>query len=565
TYVVLAPEHPLVSQLIKGRQQEAAVQAFIEKTAKLSKSLRMSGDDRKDGIFTGSYAINPVNGSQIPIWVGDYVLMDYGTGAIMAVPTHDQRDFLFAREHNLPMIVVIEDPKNPGIKPDDMREAFADEGRLVNSGQFVGISNVEAKQKISEWMSTNGMGQSTVQWRLRDWLISRQRYWGAPIPMIYCDSCGIVSVPEKDLPIELPKNVQITGEGGSPLAKCEEFVNVSCPKCQGKARRETDTMATFFDSSWYFLRFCSAHNDQEVFNKEEAKYWMTVDQYIGGIEHAILHLLYSRFFTKFFKDLGLIAFDEPFDRLLTQGMVLKDGEVMSKSRGNTVDPDEVLKEYGADTLRLFILFAAPPEDQLEWNSNGLEGAWKFLNRIYNMTDVRFDVQTGLKSVEVAELTKEDKSLEFERNKAIKNVTQSFEEGFKFNTAISSVMILANAVDKYKGTNAALINKTIETIILLLSPITPHLCEELFERMGLKQSVAKALWPAYSEDALKQDTITIVAQVNGKVRGQFDVAANSTETDLRAMILSDDRIKAYIDGKEIKKFIVVPNKLVSIVV
>lgn len=563
TYVVLAPEHPLVAELIKGKKEETAVKAFVEKTAKLSKSLRMSGDDRKDGVFAGSYAINPVNGREIPIWVGDYVLMEYGTGAIMAVPTHDQRDFLFAREHKLPMIVVIEDSKNPGIKPEDMKEAFVDEGRLVNSQKFDGLPNEEAKAKITAWMSENKMGQQTVQWRLRDWLISRQRYWGTPIPMIYCEKCGTVPVPEKDLPVELPKNVQITGEGGSPLAKCEAFVNVTCPRCKGKARRETDTMATFFDSSWYFLRFCSAHNDQEVFNKEEAKYWMTVDQYIGGIEHAILHLLYSRFFTKFFKDIGLVAFDEPFDRLLTQGMVLKDGEVMSKSRGNTVDPDEVLKEYGADTLRLFILFAAPPEDQLEWNSSGLEGAWKFLNRIYNMTDTRFDAGTGLKTV--GDLTKDEKVLEFERNKAIKNVTQSFEEGFKFNTAISSIMILANAVDKYKGTNAALLNKTIETIVLLLSPITPHLCEELFEKMGLKQSIANALWPAYSEEALKQDTVTIVAQVNGKVRGQFDVAANSTEADLRALVLSDDRIKSYVDGKEIKKFIVVPNKLVSIVV
>ena len=383
--------------------------------------------------------------------------------------------------------------------------------------------------------------------------------------MIYCAACGVVPVPEKDLPVVLPKNVQITGEGGSPLAKCDEFVNVQCPKCHGKARRETDTMATFFDSSWYFLRFCSAHNDKEAFNKEEAQYWMAVDQYIGGIEHAILHLLYSRFFNKFLKDIGLVSLDEPFVRLLTQGMVLKDGDVMSKSRGNTVDPDEVLKIYGADTLRLFILFAAPPEDQLEWNSDGLEGAWKFLNRIYNMVDNRFDVGAGLKPAPTTDLSKDDKVLEFERNKAIKNVTQSFEEGFKFNTAISSVMILANAVDKYKGINASLLNSAIETAVLLLSPITPHVCEELAAKMGYQQSIARVTWPSYSEEALKQDTVTIVAQINGKVRGEFVVAVNAVEADLRLLVLADARIKIYTDGKEIKKFIVVPNKLVSIVV
>ena len=565
TYVVLAPEHPLVAELTKGNKEEAAVKAFVEKTAKISKSLRMSGDDRKDGVFTGRYAINPVNGREIPVWIGDYVLMEYGTGAIMAVPTHDERDFLFAREHKLSMVVVINDPKNPGIKPEEMQEAYVDEGKLVNSGDFNGVANEDAKKKISNWMARNQTGKITVQWRLRDWLISRQRYWGTPIPMIYCATCGIVPVPEKDLPVVLPKNVQITGEGGSPLAKCDEFVNVQCPKCHGKARRETDTMATFFDSSWYFLRFCSAHNDKEAFNKEEAQYWMAVDQYIGGIEHAILHLLYSRFFNKFLKDIGLVSLDEPFVRLLTQGMVLKDGDVMSKSRGNTVDPDEVLKIYGADTLRLFILFAAPPEDQLEWNSDGLEGAWKFLNRIYNMVDNRFDVGAGLKPAPTMDLSKDDKALEFERNKAIKNVTQSFEEGFKFNTAISSVMILANAVDKYKGINASLLNSAIETAVLLLSPITPHVCEELSAKMGYQQSIARVTWPSYSEEALKQDTVTIVAQINGKVRGEFVVAVNAVEADLRLLVLADARIKIYTDGKAIKKFIVVPNKLVSIVV
>ncbi len=565
TYVVLAPEHPLVEQLIKGTSKEKDVRVFVEKVKNISQRDRLGDDLKKEGVFTGQYAVNPVNNEPIPIWVADYVLMGYGSGAIMAVPTHDERDFKFATEHGLQFRVVIEDSKHPHTTASRMENAYVGSGKLVNSAQFNGQNNEQAKKSISDWMASQGMGKITVHWRLRDWLISRQRYWGTPIPMIYCDQCGIVPVPEKDLPVELPKNIKITGEGGSPLAQSAEFVNVSCPQCKGKARRETDTMATFFDSSWYFLRFCSAHNDQEAFNKDEAKYWMQVDQYIGGIEHAILHLLYSRFFMKFFKDLGLVSSDEPFVRLLTQGMVLKDGEVMSKSRGNTVDPDEVVSKYGADALRLFILFAAPPEDQLEWNSDGLEGAWKFLNRVYNMVENRFDAAAGIKDIVFADLDKADKDLERERNSAIKKVTDSLEQGFKFNTAISNVMILANAIDKYKGTNVVLLNRAIETAVFLLSPIAPHFAEELAEKMGRKESVAKAAWPSYSEEALAQDVVTIVVQVNGKVRGQFEVAPNSTEADLRPIVLADERIQTWIAGKEIKKFIVVPNKLVSIVV
>ncbi|MEA1910002.1 MAG: leucine--tRNA ligase, partial [Patescibacteria group bacterium] len=366
TYVVLAPEHPLVGNLIKGKPDEQEVRGFIDKVVNESKSLRISGEKRKEGIFTGSYAVNPVNNEEVPIWIADYVLMDYGTGAIMAVPAHDQRDFLFAREHNLPMRIVIQDPQpsSRDIRVEDLRQAYEGEGVLVNSGQFDGLGNKEAIKKIGEWMSARGTGKVTVRWRLRDWLISRQRYWGTPIPFIYCDKCGMVPVPEEQLPVELPETIEITGEGGSPLNYCPEFLNVKCPQCGADARRETDTMATFFDSAWYYLRYCSAHDSRQVFDKKEAEYWMTVDQYIGGIEHAVLHLLYSRFFTKFFNGLGLVDFKEPFTRLLTQGMVLKDGEVMSKSRGNTVDPDSIIEKYGADSLRLFILFAAPPEDQL---------------------------------------------------------------------------------------------------------------------------------------------------------------------------------------------------------
>lgn len=557
TYVVLAPEHPLVKKLAAGLPQEKQVLDFIAKTANKSKSLRMSGDQRKDGVPLGRSAINPVNGEAIPIFIGDYVLMEYGTGAIMAVPTHDQRDFEFARQHKLPMRIVIQDPKNPHNTVDQMAQAYEDPGVLVNSKQFDGTANEPAKKAIAEWMSKEHMGKVSLHWRLRDWLISRQRYWGTPIPMIYCDGCGVVPVPFKQLPVELPANVKITGEGGSPLAKVPEFVNCLCPKCGKPARRETDTMATFFDSSWYFLRFCSAHNAAEVFDKNEAKYWMPVDQYIGGIEHAILHLLYSRFFTKFFKDLGLIDFDEPFKRLLTQGMVLKNGEVMSKSRGNTVDPDEVIAKYGADALRVFILFAAPPEDQLEWNSDGLEGAWRFINRIYQMVEKRYGQEAASAGGAA------DKDFERERHAAIKRVSQSFDEGYKFNTAVSHIMVLANAIDKYKG---PLLDQGIETAVLLLAPFAPHVCEEMWQMMGKKDAtVSQVAWPAFDEKALVQDTVTMAVQVNGKVRGQLQLAPNTPQEQIQKLCLADPAVAKYLEGQTIKKFIVVPNKIISIVI
>ncbi|HCI44658.1 MAG TPA: leucine--tRNA ligase [Candidatus Omnitrophica bacterium] len=571
TYVVLAPEHPLVEKLIAGSPDEKKIRAFIEKVANESKSLRVAGDKKKEGIFTGQCAINPVNGEEIPIWIADYVLMEYGTGAIMAVPAHDQRDFLFAKEHNLPIRVVIQDPAAPDAKVSDLKQAYEGQGVLVNSKQFDGTENESAKRKIAEWMSVNKMGEVTVHWRLRDWLISRQRYWGTPIPMIYCEKCGIVPVPEDQLPVVLPpaEDVKITGEGGSPLARCNEFVNTTCPKCRGKARRETDTMATFFDSSWYFLRFCSPRDDKEVFEKKEAAYWMPVDQYIGGIEHAILHLLYSRFFTKFFKDLGLISFDEPFARLLTQGMVLKDGEVMSKSRGNTVDPDEIIERYGADALRLCILFAAPPEDQLEWSNGAVDGSWKFLNRVWQLAEQRF--VPAADNIPAASFDQEDKDLERERNAAIKKVTEDISQGYKFNTAVSTLMILMNAVDKYKvvtgnATRQALLNRAVRTVVLLLAPFTPHLCEELWEKVGDGQeSVARAAWPKYDEAALKQDSVQVVVQINGKLRGKFQVAAGSSEEDVRETVLADAKIQEFLAGKPVKRFIYVAGKVANVVV
>jgi leucyl-tRNA synthetase len=582
TYVTLAPEHPLVKKLAKGTPQEKTVNAFIAKAANKSRSLRMSAEDRKEGVFTGAYAVNPVNKETIPIWTADYVLMEYGTGAIMAVPTHDQRDFEFACEHKLAMRVVIQDPAHTDITPEEMTGAYEGPGVQVNSIHFNGLTNEEGKKKIAEWMSANSMGRVSIYWRLRDWLISRQRYWGTPIPIVYCKICGMVPVPEKDLPVKLPANAPITGEGGSPLAKVKEFVEVKCPKCGKAARRETDTMATFFDSSWYFLRYCDAHNDQEIFDQKKAAYWMPVDQYIGGIEHAILHLLYSRFFTKFLKDLGLVKCDEPFTRLLTQGMVLKDGEVMSKSRGNVVDPDEVIAKFGADTLRMFILFAAPPEDQLEWNATGLEGNWRFINRVWNAVENRYKSQvtshpvlpvctSGQGKLQVSQ-DEEDKKLELERNAATKKVTESMEGGFKFNTAISAIMVLMNAVDKFQvptgdDRKQALLNRAIETVVLLLAPFVPHVAEELWEMLGKLRltSIAFEPWPTFDEAALVTDTVRIAAQVNGKVRGEFTVPRDADEATLRKIILADEGVQRHVAGKEIRKFIVIKNKLVSIVV
>jgi len=568
TYVVLAPEHPLVAKLVKGTSEEKKVSEFVKKTSLVSKADRVAEGLKKEGIFTGLYAVNPVNNARVPIWIADYVLMEYGTGAIMAVPTHDQRDFLFAKEHNLPMKIVIQDPKRPDIAPNDLTEAYTAQGPLINSGQFNGINNDESLPKIAAWMEKEKIGKTVVHWRLRDWLISRQRYWGTPIPVIYCDTCGIVPVPEKDLPVVLPENIKITGEGGSPLAKSEKFVNVKCPKCGKKARRETDTMATFFDSSWYYLRYASAHDAKNIFDKADARYWMPVDQYIGGIEHAILHLLYSRFFTKFFKDLGLIDFDEPFTRLLTQGMVLKDGEVMSKSKGNTVDPDAVISKYGADTLRLFILFAAPPEDQLEWNDNAIDGSWRFLARVWTLVnDVYVSKPAPLP------LDEADKALERERHIAIKKFTEDIEKGFKFNTAISSAMVLLNKAEQYArekkakaNVNQTVLNSALETLVLLLSAITPHTCEEMWQKMGHKdKSISEVAWPCHDEKALVLDTVSIVVQVNSKVRGKFDVPADCPEEELKKVIFADERIKSYTQGKGIKRFVVVPNKMVNIVV
>jgi leucyl-tRNA synthetase len=544
TYIVLAPEHPLVKELIKGKPEEKEVLRFIEKVSKESKVVRTAGDVKKEGVFTGAFAVNPVNNEDIPVWVADYVLMEYGTGAIMAVPTHDQRDFLFAKEHKLPMRLVIS-PRGCGMRVEEMSEAYEGEGVQVNSAEFNGLTNLEAKEKIAVWMEKKGIGKIQTHWRLRDWLISRQRFWGTPIPVIYCPKCGIVPVPYEELPVELPKDAPFTGDGGSPLGKVKEFVQVKCPRCSGKARRETDTMATFFDSSWYFLRFCSPSYGDSAFDVQETKYWMCVDQYIGGIEHAILHLLYSRFFTKFFQDLKMVDFDEPFEKLLTQGMVLKDGEVMSKSRGNIVDPDSMIKEYGADALRLFILFAAPPETELEWDRKGLEGAFRFLNRVWR-------IQENLKE-------KADEALVKTMHKTVKKVSEDFND-FKFNTAIASLMEFTNAIYQ-SGADRDVFSK----LITMLGPIAPHFAEELWQSLGNKESIFKASWPGYDPELLIEENIELVIQVNGKVRSKLKVSRNIPEAELKELALKDEKLGPWLGGKIPRKVIVVPQKLVNIVV
>jgi leucyl-tRNA synthetase len=545
TYIVLAPEHQLVKEIIKGKPQEKEALKFIESSAAKSKVVRASSEVKKEGVFSGAYAVNPVNNEEVPIWIADYVLVEYGTGAIMAVPTHDQRDFLFAKEHNLLMRIVIENPNSTTQTPKELVEAYEGDGVQVNSGEFNSLPNSQAKVKIAQWMEKTGIGKIETHWRLRDWLISRQRYWGTPIPVIYCKKCGVVPVPYEELPVELPKDAPFTGEGGSPLGKVKEFVEVKCPKCASAARRETDTMATFFDSSWYFLRFCSPGFSKGPFDSREAAYWMPVDQYIGGVEHAILHLLYSRFFNKFFQDLKMIDSAEPFKRLLTQGMVLKDGEVMSKSRGNIVDPDSIIKNYGADALRLFILFAAPPETELEWDERGIEGSSRFLNRVWR-------IQENLQSKAPFELVRA-------MHKAIQKVSEDV-ESFKFNTAIAGLMEFTNAIYQFGADKEVFSN-----LVIMLAPIAPHFAEELWELLGNKESIFKAPWPKYDPSLLVEEKLVIVIQVNGKVRSKIEVPADIKEDKLKELVLADERAEHWIAGKPVKNFILIPGKLVNIVV
>lgn len=560
TFMTFAPEHPSVSEFIAGTEYEKKVKEFINRVVIEDRFTRTGENKEKEGMFIGRYAINPLNGDEIPIYVANFVLMEYGTGAIMAVPAHDQRDFEFAKKYHIPIKQVISLEESSTGK--DLKEAYEGEGIMVNSGRFDGLSSPEGREKITQYLTQNGWGRKTLQYRLRDWLISRQRYWGTPIPIIYCDRCKIVPVPEKDLPVRLPERVEFTGRG-NPLAKSSEFVNCKCPECGGPARRETDTMDTFVDSSWYFARYCSPHFKKLPFDEKKVEYWMPVDQYIGGIEHAIMHLLYARFFTKALRDIGLYNIDEPFTRLLCQGMVVRKGAKMSKSKGNVVSVDEITERYGADTARLFILFASPPEKDLEWSDKGVQGCYRFLNRVWNL--VR-EIGNKQKGRVIKTYDQDEKKLNRITHSAIKKVTEDIQK-FHFNTAIAAIMELSNGIYDYlrkKGDNSHL-RENVEKLILLLSPFAPHICEELWEVLGRRRSVIKESWPGYDQEVIKKEDMLIVIEVNGKVRSKVEVPVNSEEEEIKKKAQVDERVKKYIDNKKIKQIIYVPRRLVNIVV
>lgn len=559
SYIVLAPEHPYVEKLIEDSDNKAELDAFIHRIRNLNELDRTSTDVEKEGLFTGSYAVHPLTKKEVPIWIANYVLVDYGTGAVMGVPAHDERDNQFAKKYSLPLNYVITD------SVDSVEDkAVYDDGYLINSEQFNGLSSEEARQKITAYMEEYGIGKKCVNYRLRDWLISRQRYWGTPIPIIYCDDCGEQLVPEDQLPVKLPKDVRFGYGAISPIATSEEFCNTVCPKCGKSARREIDTMDTFIDSSWYFLRYTDAHNTELPFDKKIADYWMNVDQYIGGIEHAILHLLYARFFVKVMNDLNLVNVKEPFNGLLTQGMVLKDGSKMSKSKGNVVSPEEIINKYGADTGRLFILFAAPVERDLDWTDQGVEGSYRFLNRVW-----RIIYQYSNLNKVTADLTKDEISLRRDLHRTIKKVTEDLDGRFNFNTAISSIMELVNSmyqfVDKHQEVNVDLADELIRNLILLLAPFTPHITEELWQQCGFENSVHQAAWPTWSENALIVDELELAVQINGKVRDKVLVPVDIDSKLLEEIVLSQAKIQELIKDKEIVKVIVVKNKIVNIVV
>ena len=568
TYMVMSPEHPFVNELVAGRPEEAAVEAYQEKARRMSDIERTSTSNEKTGVFTGRYAVNPVNGKEIPIYISDYVLMGYGTGAIMAVPAHDQRDFDFAKAFGLDIIPVV-DPEDPSIDLYDLKEAFVAEGKMINSGQFDGMNNKEAIPAMIEWLNEKGIGDKTVNFRLRDWLISRQRYWGAPIPMIWCDECGWVPEKEENLPVLLPTDVEFTGKGESPITTSKTFVDTVCPCCGRPAKREVDTMDTFVDSSWYFLRYCDPHNDKAPFSRDKADYWMNVDQYIGGVEHAILHLMYARFFQMFLHDIGLCKEEEPFRNLLTQGMVIKDGAKMSKSLGNVVSPAEIQAKYGSDTARLFILFAAPPEKELDWSDEGVEGSYRFLNRVYRLVyeyinDIRGDAEVA---AEYKAANAADKALDFMMNTSIKKVTEDAGGRFNFNTAIASIMELVNEMYKYKNgdINLPLFNKAIETLLTLLNPFSPHITEELWSQLGHEDRLYNRAWPECDESALVKDEIMIVLQINGKLKDKLMLPNNSEKEVVEGAARASDRFKEATEGREVVKVIYVPNKIINFVV
>ncbi len=603
TFLCFAPEHPLVKGMVKGLSQEQDVLAFIDRTLKLDNYMRTADFTAKEGVFTGRYCTNPVTHEDIPIYVANFVLAEYGTGAVMAVPTHDQRDFEFAQKYGLPLQVVIQ-PEDRELVAEEMTEAYVDKGILVNSGPFDGEQNLAALDRIAEFLESKGLGHKTVSYRIRDWGISRQRYWGTPIPIIYCDTCGTVPVPEADLPVVLPLDLDIQENGGSPLPVSPSFYETPCPQCGKKARRETDTLDTFVESSWYFCRYACPDYEEGPLDRNRVDYWMPVDQYIGGIEHAILHLLYSRFFTRVLQDFGYVAEKEPFSRLLTQGMVCKEtqecpehgylfpheapdnrcircqAEVitgntvkMSKSKKNVIDPQELIDRYGADTVRMFCLFAAPPEKGLEWSDQGVEGVSRFLNRVWRLVDDHLDHLRGISSYDrKGAIDGTVRELYRKTHQTIKKVTSDIDTRFHFNTAISAVMELVNEASQFvnrKGEKDAVawsvFRQSVEATIVLLAPVVPHITEELWSMLGNEQNLMHVPWPEYREDALEAESMIIVLQVNGKVRSKIEVPADYDKNQLEAEALADERIQKFLEGKPVKKVIVVPNKLVNVVV
>ncbi len=572
TFMSLAVEHPMVQKLCRNTPQEDKVKAFVKKVQGLNRRPDSDVDLEKEGVFTGAFCINPLTQEKMPIFVANFVLMAYGTGAVMAVPTHDQRDFEFAHKYDLPLRVVIQPVGEEPLTPETMKEAYEGPGKLVNSGLFNGQDNEAAKTAVTRYLEGKEEGREKVQYRLRDWGVSRQRYWGAPIPMIYCERCGIVPVREEDLPVLLPLEAEITPAGGSPLPLLKEFLETTCPKCAGPGRRETDTMDTFVESSWYFDRYACPDYTQGPLDSKRVNYWMPVDQYIGGIEHAVLHLLYSRFFTKVLRDLGWLKVDEPFLNLLTQGMVIKDGAKMSKSKGNVVDPDALIQKYGADTVRLFCLFASPPDRDLEWSDQGVDGAFRFLHRFWNLVLDCGDVKQGDSLSETNIPFKgSGRSIYIKLNQTIKKVTEDIEDRFHFNTAISAVMELVNALYLFQAEvgddpeKIALLTRAVETGLILLSPIVPHLCQELWKILGKKGSIHDQPWPGWDSDALQEEEQVVVIQVNGKVRSRIMVGPSVTEEEIKKLAWEQPRIQEWLQGKEWVKTIVIQRRLVNIVV
>ncbi|MGH7875828.1 MAG: leucine--tRNA ligase [Candidatus Binatia bacterium] len=607
TFVSLAVEHPLALQLAAGTAAEPAVTAFIDRVKNISASKRGDDADEKEGIFTGAYCRNPFTEESIPIYLANFVLMAYGTGAVMAVPAHDQRDFEFAKKYNLPIRVAIQ-PPDRALSAEALSEAYVEPGMMVASREFSGSDNVSGKEKIAAHAEAKGWGNKAVRYRLRDWGVSRQRYWGTPIPIIYCGKCGAVPVPENQLPVELPKHVPFTGKGGSPLQESKAFAQTTCPNCGGAARRETDTMDTFVDSSWYFIRYASARFESAPVDVKKARYWLPVDQYIGGVEHAVLHLLYARFFTKALRDLGLVNVDEPFANLLTQGMVSKETyrcpehgwlfpnglvgsekeawrcphcnrtvekgrvEKMSKSKKNIIDPEDLVNLYGADTARLFTLFAAPPEKDLEWSDQGVEGAYRFLSRLWRLVYHFQPLWADHDAKDHADKpSTELRDLRRLIHRTVKKVTDDIEGRFHFNTAIAAIMELLNAVSVAAQTEhrpdngATIIKEGLETIIVLLAPFVPHAANELWEQTGHRESLDQVSWPSFSVEALEEEKLLIVIQVNGKVRGKITVAADVTEERIQTEALADSKVVGFIDGKKVQRVVYVPRRLVNIVV